>query len=151
MSYLSGEKLIEELVEGFSSFKDNNTNRGDWLVLNSGNSDHYAILRPGASTIEWITLSHYRPFWATIIEVWQQYGGGDSDTQSLTKLEALSQEILDGMLPYRKLRDPTGDVLESKISEMGEVEEIIINGALEWIRQNITVAWSEDIAVTFEE
>ena len=56
MTYLSGENLIAAKVKAHANFSAANCTQGKWEILDSGNSDHYAIIKPGESMPEWITI-----------------------------------------------------------------------------------------------
>ena len=151
--YKAGEARILALVQGLTNFDTNNATIGDWTVLNQGKSERYAVLKPGDHPDpEYITMTTYRAFWVTIIEVWQQWKIELSDTANLQLLEDRVQEIIDGLQPYRKTNDTGGTVLHAEIGRIDLVSETFNqDGGMEWIMQEVTFEWSEEIAPAFAE
>ena len=150
--YKAGEARILALVQGLTNFDTNNATIGDWTVLNQGKSDRYAVLKPGVFDNEYITMTTYRAFWETIIEVWQLWKVELSETVNLQNLETRVQEIIDGLQPYRLTNDSGGTVLHAEISRGDLVSEVFNqDGGMEWIMQEVSFEWSEEIAPAFAE
>ena len=151
--YKEGEARILDLVQSLTHFNTTNSAIGDWTILNSGESDEYAILKPGEhGDPEYITMRTYRAYWKTVIEVWWFWNIGESDTDNLQFLEDRAQEVIDGLQPYRKTNDSGGTVLHAEIGPIGPVNEIKNqDGGMEWLMQEVTFGWDEEISVTFEE
>lgn len=150
--YKAGEARILVLVQALTSYDEDNATISDWMVLNSGKSKTYAILKPGTFDNEMMTMTTYRADWETVIEVWQSWNIRDSDTVNLQALEDKVQEIIDGLQIYRKTGDTGGTVLHAQISRGDLVNEIFNqDGGLQWIMQEVTLEWSEEIAPSFAE
>lgn len=150
--YKAGEARILALVQGLTNFDANNATIGDWTVLNLGKSERYAVLKPGVFDNEYITMITYRAFWETLIEVWQLWKIELSDTANLQLLEDRVQEIIDGLQIYRKTNDSGGTVLHAEISRGDFVTEVLNqDGGMEWIMQEVSFEWSEEIAPSFAE
>lgn len=160
MSYAAGETLIMTNVQQVSGFTGTvlngpaptglNVSRGKYGMLNKGSSDHYAIIRPGASSMRFETYNIEVMQWKTIIAVWQRY---KDDGDSLTNLEGLMQGLLTRFQQYRKLTDTTGLVLDSFPSAMADVQEMWMaqDRGPSWLKQEITIDWIEQQTVTFAE
>jgi len=152
--YKAGEARILVLVQALTNFSADTATIGDWMVLKSGKSTKgaYAVLKPGSFADEPMTMTTYRFDWETIIEVWHQWYNQLSDAENLQALEDRVQEIIDGLQKYRKTGDTGDTVLHSEVSK-GDLANEIFNkeGGLEWIMQEVTLEWSEEIAPAFAE
>ena len=149
--YSDGEALALTRVQACTGFSTTNTSRANWKILNGGKSDHYAILRIGPFTQEWITPRVYKANWTTIVELWQRYKD-DSTTQ--TNLYGYIGNLLTGLAPYRKLGDTTNLIEDANTESAGEVLEMWTqkNGAgPQWLKWELSLKWSEEITVTFAE
>ena len=146
MSYETGEALILTRVQACTGFTSTNTSRADWKLLNSGKSDHYAILKcGGVAAIEWQTLKSYIVRWKTSIEVWQRY---KDDSSTATSLYGYVAAIL-AIMAYPHLGSTIQD---SDITEIGQTEEMWAeSGGVSWLRQTLTLEWQESIMVSFTE
>jgi hypothetical protein len=145
MSYSTGEALILTRVQACTGFTSSNTSRADWKVLNSGRSDHYAILRPGSFSLEWQTLSMAVISYTTVIEVWQQYV---DDATSYTNLYGYVNNLYN-ILQYPHLG---GLIQDSTITGAPEVEQMWRQeGGPAWLRWSVSISWQEEQAVTFAE
>ena|SRR3990167_2344578 len=150
MSYTIGEALILTRVQAVSGYDSNNTSRANWLILNSGKSDHYAILRPGEFSLPWLTITRYLANWTTVIEVWQQY---TTDVASRTNLYAQVATLLASLQTYPHLGDgANSSILDAAITGGPEpTENWTAGGGPIWLRWNLNVLWKEEIEVTFAE
>lgn len=148
MSYPAGEALALTQLQQVSGFSANNTSRGKWKMLSSGKSDHYGILKPGSFKIS--DRSQIGTLWRTIVMIYQRY---KDDGTSLTDLEANVDAVILRFRQYRKLADTTGTISDSSVVEGSEVTEIWNKGANgpAWLRQDITIEWSEENHVTYAE
>ena len=98
MSYPAGEAVVLTLLQAMSEFDRRNTARGDWKPLNSGGSDHYAIIRPGPFANEATALGGASvTAWRTIIEVWQRWV---DDAPTVLALEGLVSAVIDHLERY---------------------------------------------------
>lgn len=124
--------------------------RGKWGLLNSGHSDHYAILKPGAFSREFETMRINTTEWRTIIEVWQGYL---DDGTTLTSLEGHVANIIARFDQYRKLADTTKAIQDANITGGSEVTEQWRNtgDGPSWLKQDLFLDWSEESNVTFTE
>lgn len=149
MSYSAGEALILTKLQAItgSVWTTSNSGRGKWNLLNSGASDHYAILRSGAGENVFTTFSMSQRNYVTVIEVWQSY---QDDGTSYENIQAYAEGILDQFDASRKIGDTTGDVQDSRCSRWDEVEvRWTRGGGPRWLRQNFYIEWKEDNNVTF--
>lgn len=146
MSYLSGEALILAEVQSCSGFDANNTSRGNWLVLNRGGGDHYAILRPGAFETEWITYTKYLARYTTVIEIWQRY---KDDATTKTNLYGHIANIM-ALMTTPRIGDTTNVISDSSITGAAEpVERWTKDGGPVWLTWEVQFRWTEEIEVTF--
>jgi len=147
MAYITGENLIAALVKAHANFSTSNCTQAKWEILDSGNSDHYAIIKPGDSESEWIsvgrvTVEHHE----TIIQVWQRYV---DDGTSATNLYGYVDNVCDQIRNNEKLGDTSGIVQHSRIAGRREVKEMWKKGGgLEWIMREIVVAWDEQVTAS---
>ena len=151
MSYTSGEALVLSRLQGISggAWTSSNTSRGKWGLLNSGVSDHYAILRAGAGLNGGLGLSSSARTYATVIEVWQSYV---DDGTSYTNILGYMETILDQFDAYRKLGDTGGTIQDSRCAKWDEVEEMWTkDGGPRWLRQKFYIEWVEENAITYAE
>lgn len=152
MSYAAGETLVLARLQAItgSTWTSTNTSRGKWGILNTGLSDHYAILKPGPGTNKFLTISVSLRTYHTIIQVWQSY---TDDGTSLTNIEAYAEAILDQFDAYRKLGDTTKGIEDSQCISWTEVEERWVKGenGPRWLKQDFVIEWKEENAVTFAE
>lgn len=146
MSYSTGEALVFTLVKGCSNFSATNVSRANWKVLNSGASDHYAVLKPGKEiVITWLTPNSYETKWSTAIEVWQRYVD-DGTTQA--NLYDRVGDIFAGLAAHSRLGDSGNNIQKSTIRKMAEPESMYKGKTLEWMRWTVYVEWSEINTVT---
>jgi len=147
MGYSDGEALILTRVQACSNFDSTNTDRTDWKKLNTGNSDHYAILRPGEFRINWMALSSYHAVWTTVIELWMKYTD-DGTTQA--SLYGYLNDLF-AILAYPHMGD-SSTVLDANITGGPEPQEMWPrSGGPVWLRWNINIEWTEETNVTFSE
>lgn len=152
--YPEGETLalaVLRTVTGFtgSTSTTENTSRGKWGILNSGNSDHYGILKPGTFKRGQSAMSANTTTFQTVIEVWQRYV---DDGSSLTNLEGYVKAIINVFDQKRKLGDSTGTIMESFITDGREVtQQWNKDGALVWLKQDLILEWQEFEEVAYAE
>jgi len=150
MSYKAGEILAETQVKLVTGFSDSNVGRGTkWIWLNSGNSDHYAVLRKGIHTEAFLTVTQKERNYRTIIEILQRVK--DDLTDRYDNLLDYVEDIITRLDRYRKLADTTATLRDANITGGDEVKEIWIHDALAWIKVEIYLDWTEDENVTFAE
>ena len=147
MAYSDGEALLLTVVQAMTGFDSTNTSRGNWLVLNKGKSDHYAILRPGPFRLDWSTISNHLIQWETVVEVWQRYV---DDATTKTNLYARVADILP-IMSYPNMGDSS--VVEDSTFEGGEEPQEMWgrSGGPEWLKWEMRIKWYERTAVTFAE
>ena len=149
MSYSAGEALILTQLQAVSSFSSTNTSRGKWGLLNTGKSDHYGIIKPGAFEREQGAMSMNQTTWQTIIQIWQRY---KDDGDSMTNLETHIWNILARFDQYRKAADTTGTIVDVFANRGGEMQEMWNkDGGLSWLKQEITITWLEQDNITYAE
>ena len=149
MSYAAGETLALTVLQSVTGFASTNTSRGKWGILNSGASDHYGILKPGAFERTQGAMSMNISTFQTIVQVWQRY---KDDGDTLTSLEAHVDNILAAFDAKRKIGDTTGTIVDAFMGEGREVtERWAKDGALAWLSQDLVLTWQEHNNVTYSE
>lgn len=150
MSYKFGEQLLENQVIASDGFSAVNVGRAKWKLLNTGNSDRYAILKRGASVIEWEAAHIHTNRYRTIIEVWQRV---IDDQASYDALITYVENIQARLEQYRKLGDTTSTVLDANLTGTSDVTEQWRNNAdgPMWFKIEMYIDWSEQTNVTFAE
>jgi hypothetical protein len=151
MSYTAGETLVLTRLRAISGsvWGSTNTAQANWTMLNSGLSDHYAVLKMGAGTNDPMSLSATLRSYTTIIEVWVSY---TDDGTSYTNMLAYWEAILDMFDQYRKLGDATGTVQDARCTRWDAIEERwTAGGGPRWLKQNFFIEWDEENAITFAE
>lgn len=147
--YADGESLILDRVRGCSGFNAANTSRCDWKILDSGKSDHYAILRPGPFEVQPHSGSIYRMAWTTIIEIWQRY---TNEIDTPANLYRHAEALIHGVMPWVRLGDASGRVLLSIISGGDPPQEMWASGGgPAWLKWEIRVAWQETVQVEIKD
>src|SRR5574338_1361584 len=107
MAYTDGEALVLSRLQSItgSVWTSANTARGKWGLLNSGASDHYAVLKMGSGSNSSLALSANMRHFTTVIQVWVSYvDDGTSYTNALGYHEA----ILDKFDAANRLGDTGG-------------------------------------------
>jgi hypothetical protein len=147
MAYSDGEILIESLVKTATNYESLNVGRGTWDILNTGKSNTYAIIKPGAAGRNFSGHNTIDNRWVTVIQVWQMY---TSDGNGLSNLEANVANLLAKIDAKPRLGDTTNTIADSNVFNVGEVMEMWnADGGLVWLRQDIFITWLEQTAVTF--
>ena len=150
MSYKNGEILITEQVEAVGGFSGVNVGRGTkWRLLNSGDADHYAVVRKGQHTEAFETKTQKERRYRTVIEVLQQVS--EDLTDRYDDLLGYADAITDRLDKYWQLADTTGDIVDANVSGGDEVKEVWIRDVLAWIKVEIFVDWLEVVHVVFAE
>ena len=150
MSEHTGIDLLAVQVKACTGFDRYNVSLSNWKVLNSGNSDHYAIIRPGPATRTASALTAKQNTYRTVIEVWQRYV---DDGTTLTALLDWVDVIVARLDSYRKLADTTGELRDANVTALGDVTEQWRekgNGP-SWLRREIVVEWVEEEVITYAE
>lgn len=147
MAYADIEQLALEAVRQLDSFDTDNTSRGKWGIRNSGKSPHYAVLKPGASTLQWVTFRKYHANWRIIIQLWQRYV---DDGGSMEAIEALKDEVVTGIQPERLLNDSQGRLSDTSIAGWGDLQQLPAD-APEWLLWEIFLDAREEVEVTFTD
>jgi hypothetical protein len=150
MAYADGEALILNRIQQLPGFGVANATRADWTVLNSGKSDHYAILRRGRmARRDWLTPVTYRASWLTVIEVWQKVLPNQAETR--TRLFEHVETIM-RLLEYPRLSDDAGTIEDSDIPEIGEPEEMWTrDGGPVYLRVQLEMVWNEQREIAYAE
>lgn len=149
-SYSSGETLLASVIRTVSGFTTANTTIGQWGVLNSGASDHYAIIRKGQHTRAYNTPRMVENTYRTIVEVWQRYKDDGNSYQSLLSYVDSIAETVD---QYRKLSDNGSTVLDATYIGSGDVIAQWRNkgDGPSWLRVDMTIEWKEQEITTYAE
>lgn len=150
MAYGTGEALALTRVQACTGFDATNTSRSDWKILNSGKSDHYAILRPGSFSIEWMSYTNYIAIYTTVVELWQIYGTDDATT--LTNLYSQQSNLM-AIMAYPLLGDTTGAIQDAGYRGANDPENMWQKGAEgpTWVKWEMFIDWKEEVEVTFAE
>lgn len=148
MSYSTGEALLLTVVQGCTGFDSNNTSRANWLILNSGKADHYAILRPGPFDIEWISANTYQGNWITVVELWQRY---KDDGSSQTNLYGHAANLTAGIIPKRTLGGTDSTIQDATVRQANEPQEMVrgTDTGPSWLKWELIVEWKDETQVTF--
>ena len=147
--YTEIEALTLTTLQTVTGFSSTNTSRGKWGVLNTGKSDHYAVLKPGTFERQQIAMTANETVFQVIIQVWQRY---KDDGDSMTNLEGRVKNILNAVDAKRKIGDTTGTVIESFINAGREMQEQWNkDGALVWLKQDLILEVQEHDTVTYSE
>lgn len=149
MSESAGLTLISTQIQSTTGFSSSNVAIAKWGLLNSGKSDHYAILKPGRSPRTQLTFTIKDDEYRTVIEVWQRY---KDDGTSLTTLLGHVENIVDRIDKYRKLADTTGSIRDANVTELGEVvERWTKDGGVGWLSRDVVVTWQEEENISYAE
>jgi len=146
MSYTACEALLLVVVQNCTEFASTNTARANWKVLNSGASNHYAILRLDDSEIDWLSPNMYRVRWRTVIELWQRY---TNDVDTKTNLYARLNNLIDGIQPFARLGDTENFVQDASVRGIGNPQEMWGQGKKgpAWLMIELRVEWHEEATV----
>lgn len=149
MSYTVGEVLAAAQVTAVTGFSSSNVTRGEWGILNSGKSDHYAILKRGETNFVWEGRSNTENY-RTIIEVWQRV---KDDQASYDLLNGYVDTIKARLDSYRKLADTTGTLRDANLVGTGVITEQWRNNAdgPAWLKIELYLDWTEESYVNFAE
>lgn len=144
MTYPSGEALVLTQLQSVTGFTSANTARASWQLLNSGASDHYAIIKPGKFAED--PDNNFCWIYQTTIQVWQFY---QDDGTSNTNLQGYVNAVKDRFTKYRKLG---GGVIDSRVVGGSDMQERWSkDGALVWLSQDVIIEWKEQEIVTYAE
>ena len=146
MAYIDGENLIATVIKAHANFNADNVAQAEWTQLDLGNSDHYAILKHGGMTPEFISANVYVARHITVIEVWQNY---EDDGTTATNLYGYVGNVIAQIQNVEKLGDTGGIIQNSSVAEVGTVEEMWLSGGgPSWLRQMVSVLWHEQVTAT---
>lgn len=148
MSYPDGEAQLLVLIQGMAEFDRRNTARGDWKPLNSGASDHYAIVKPGpfANVSETLGAGSAVTTWRTIVEVWQRWV---DDGPTVTALEVLVGAVVEHLERYPSL---DGATLMAQVAGGGEMQQRWLKeGGPMWAVQEVYIDWQEERFISVAE
>lgn len=151
MTYIAGETLAATQVANATGFSSTTVSRGNWNILNSGKSDHYAVLKRGEVRREWIANRIMTDNFRTIIEVWQRVV--TTDSSAYDALLNHCDNITARIDQYRKLADTTGTLRDANITGASVVTEQWRNNSdgPSWLKVDLYLDWSEDENITFAE
>ena len=141
MSYPTGEAKLLALIQGMAEFDRRNSARADWKLLNSGASDHYAILKPGPfiNSSESLGSGSAVTTWRTIVEMWQRWL---DDGPTVLALEALVGAVIERLERFPSLE---GVALMAGVSGGGEMQQRWLKeGGPGWAVQEVYVDWQEE-------
>jgi len=148
MSYSDIEALVLTRLQGMTQFGTGNSSRGKWGILNSGNDDQYAVIRPGTRTRQKISPLNMVDTYQTIIELWQRY---KDDGTTMTDLEALVDAVTAEFDKYRQGGSATGLVQKMRIPEVREMLQIGPPDGPDWLRIDVVVVTDEENAITYSQ
>lgn len=140
MSYGDGEANVLLRLQAMTQFGRTNATRGDWKPLNSGASDHYAVLRPGAFTMSSDGLGgESLTLWRTVVEVWQRW---KDDAPTLLALELLVSQVIGQLERYPQLG---GAALMAQVAGGSEMSRRWLEqGGPLWAVQEVYIDWQEE-------
>ena len=149
-SYTDGEGFLADVLQGVPGFDGTNVTRGKWGVLNSGLSDHYAIIRKGQHTRAFTTPRMVENVYRSIVEVWQRM---KDDGESYEALLSYVDSIAAVVDQYRKLSDDGIVVLDANYIGSGDVIAQWRNkgDGPSWLRVDMIIEWKEQEVVTYAE
>lgn len=147
-NYIDGEKLIAARVEEATGFSPNNVRRGAYGILNSGNSDHYAIIHAGGTARSQESFTAKLNTHRTIVEVWMRL------KDDIPTLDALYEHVANVINKLDPLRDMNSDgtyIRDANVTGVGEVKEMWTTkgDAPSWFKQEVYVDWSQADNVTY--
>jgi len=149
MSYATGEAAILALIQTCSGFDTTNTSQSKWKMLNSGRASGYVILRPGKFTVKALSMGIKEYTWVTMIQVWERYKNDGTAVASLISDIAAITATLEA---NRFLGLGSSVILRSRILEGSDILEMWTKGSgPQWLRQDITLEWAEEVAPIFVE
>jgi hypothetical protein len=153
MSYKTGEAAAAALIQSIAGWSANNclstandTTNSAAGLLNSGRSDRYCVLRPGAFESEVAsgdaTFALHR--WQTLIDliVLANPISGESPECLLTGLRQTLLNTLDA-----HFRLASSGVSAAKVTGGGPIENDTTATASPFIRQRLTLVWEEESTV----
>jgi len=142
--------LLSTQVQAVSGFSSSNVAVMKWGLLNSGKSDHYAILKPGAMERPRISFRTRDNAPQAIVEVWQRY---KDDGTSATSLLGYADAIAARIDQYRKLADTTNTLRNAEAIGMSEVTEQWRDNAdgPSWLKRDIYVAYQQETTPSYAE
>ena len=151
--YPEVETLALTKLQSVTGFTDTttkiNTARGKWGLLNSGNSDHYAIIKPGGFTRKQGAMSMNISMFEVVIQVWQRY---IDDGSSMTNLEGYVKAIIALFDKWPKLGDTTDTIVDATISAGREMQDRWNkDGALVWLSQDLILTVQEHNVIVYAE
>lgn len=131
-----------------ADFNSDNTSRGDFKILNSGASDHYAVLFKGEiSNRERIGLRMNVIQQETVIRVYQRY---KNDGTSQIALQDLIDSIKTALNPVRIIGDTTGTIQSAMIVEERDMMQVPVD-APQWLYVELLGMCDEEEELTFTE
>lgn len=148
MSYPTGEAAVLTLLQAMPEFDRRNAARADWKPLNSGASDHYAILKPGAFTNAQESIGGEAAVttWRTIIEVWQRWV---DDGPTAVALQGLTQKVIEHIERYPSLG---GEGLLAWVAGGGEMQQRWTKeGGPMWAVWEVYIDWQEERFISVNE
>lgn len=149
MPYDDGEALALTVVRNHANFDSSNARRGNWQILSSGDSDHYAILRPGPFNRSLATSRRMMAEWTTVVELWQRVKERRED--ALPLLEGFAMDLINQFDAANRLGDGNNVIVDSQVASGGDVLEVDRGGGSLWLKWELNVAWREKVDVTFND
>lgn len=156
MAYGTGEALILTRLRSLANFNSKNTAQSNWKPMNdgskgvkAGDSVHFAVLRPGPFSQEWITPTVFDSNWTTLIEVWQRY---KDDTTTATDLYARAYEIIAEFMQYPKLGSGDDQYHGVIITGADALQQRWFKeGGPMWLVWELSLQWKEQMEVVNQE
>lgn len=132
---------LATIVEGTSGFSSANVSVGNWTILSSGRSSHYAIIIPSEAQRSGSTLSTKMNIYRANVDIWQRNGN-----DALSNLLDHCAEVVERVDSFRTLG--LNDVLDANVVGMSEVFEAEYGGAT-WLRRSVRVEWMDNQEITY--
>lgn len=131
-----------------SEFDTNNSSRGDFKILNSGASDHYAVLFKGEpATRERVGFRMNTIQQRTILRIYQRYV---NDSTSQIALQDLIDDIKTAVNPYRVIGDASSTIQSATITEEREMMMEPAN-APAWLYVELVGVCDEEEIISYAE
>jgi hypothetical protein len=126
--YSDGEALLLAALQQHANYNDDNSSRGNWKLLNSGEAARYAVLRMGTFTVSVQSLGGLganatateHVLYNTEIILYRRY---KDDGTSATDLQADVEMVRAHMMTWRNIGDSSDTVIKSRITKGGPMQE----------------------------
>lgn len=145
MSYRHGAGLVLDLLLEMPEFSESNAGRQfeGWRLLTSGNSNYYAVLRPGLFSNDYDAFghSHVTTQRRVVVELWELW---NAESETTAVLEDLTDAVVEHLERYPRLGDPA-NIAEAYITGGNDMEERVLTGqGSRWAVWEIYCDWQDE-------